>query len=286
MGNSQDKGSRIVEVATGFYNIRASFKVKGLIDIGTHMSLSKLSNGKFLVIDTVPFDDELKKEFDVLTNNGTNIEAVVATHPFHTLAFPPFYKMYPNLTYYGTPRHIRNQKEIIWAGNIMNELNRWQPDVQMRIPEGSEFIAPQPEKTNHFNSVWVYHPSSRVLHVDDTLMYFENPSFIFKLIGKKPNVIEFHPSMKYSGLYPTEEAPYQFKRWVEQILQDWDFDTVCCAHIGVKQGGAHELLREALKNAEPEFEKLAQRNAGKHSLLETDEHDCSQHNVEGTNECG
>jgi len=286
MGNAQEKSARIVEVATGFYNIRASFKFKGIIDICTHMSLTKLSSGKFLVIDTVPFDDELKKEFDALTNNGEDIEAVVATHPFHTLAFPPFYKMYPNLSYFGTPRHLRNQKDIPWAGDIMNELKRWEPDVQMRIPAGSEFVAPQPESTNHFNSVWVYYPAGRTIHVDDTIMYFENPSMIFKLIGKKTNVIEFHPTMKSSGLYNTEEAPYQFKRWVEEVLRDWDFDTACCAHVGVRQGGAHALLKEALVNAEPEFKKLAESNAGKHSVDTSDVPDCSQYNVEGTHECG
>jgi hypothetical protein len=285
MGNSHS-GPRIVEVATGFYNIRASFKVKGIVDIGTHMSLAKLTNGKFLVIDTVPFDDELKKEFDTLTNNGTNIEAVIATHPFHTLAFPAFYKMFPNLPYYGTPRHIRNQKDIPWAGDIMNELKRWEPDIQMRIPSGSEFIAPVPEKSNHFNSVWVYYPASRTLHVDDTIMYFENPSTIFKLIGKKPNVIEFHPTLKTEGLHPTEAAPIQFKKWVEDVLRDWEFDTVCTAHVGVRQGGAHALLKEALAKAEPEFEKLVQRNAGKHSVPTEDVHDCSQHNIDGTTECG
>src|SRR3989338_2874866 len=107
----------IKEIGTNFFNIRTSFKIKGLINIGTHMSLIKLSTGKFLVIDTVPLDEALKKEIDQLTNNGNDIEAVVATHPFHTLAFPDFYKNYPNAPYYGTPRHLRNQKDIPWAGN-------------------------------------------------------------------------------------------------------------------------------------------------------------------------
>lgn len=61
------------------------------------MSLIKLASGKFLVIDTVPLEDDQKAALDQLTDNGALIEAVVATHPFHTLAFPAFYKAYPNV---------------------------------------------------------------------------------------------------------------------------------------------------------------------------------------------
>ena len=38
---------------------------------------------------------EAKAELDILTDKGRLIEAVVATHPFHTLAFPDFYAQYP-----------------------------------------------------------------------------------------------------------------------------------------------------------------------------------------------
>jgi hypothetical protein len=63
------------------------------------MSIIRLQNGKFLVIDTVALTPELKGEIDHLTNNGADMEAVVATHPFHTLSFNGFYKSYPNVPY-------------------------------------------------------------------------------------------------------------------------------------------------------------------------------------------
>ncbi|EFC44062.1 predicted protein [Naegleria gruberi] len=254
---------RIKEIGKNFFNIRASFKIKGLINIGTHMSLIRLSNGKYLVIDTVPLDEELKKEIDELTNNGVDIEAVVATHPFHTLAFPDFYKNYSSASYYGTPRHIRNQKDIPWAGNIMDHLNKWSPDVEMRIPAGAEFVAPVPESTNHFNSVWVFSPVAKTIHVDDTINYFDNPSLLFKVLGKKSGQMDFHPSMTNGGLNKTETAPQLFKEWLENLLHDWDFDNACCAHVGVKIGGAHALVNETLTNAQGVLDKLAKKHEGK-----------------------
>jgi hypothetical protein len=73
-----------------------------------------------------------------LTENGTKIEAVLATHPFHTLAFPAFHKSYPALKYYGTPRHLKNQPEIGWVGDLNDCKTRalWSPEVEMRIPAG------------------------------------------------------------------------------------------------------------------------------------------------------
>ena len=67
---------------------------------------------------------------------------------------------------------------------------------------GAEFVDPQPETTNHFVSVFVYHPESRTLHVDDTIMYAEKPGFLLKLFGYKDGALAFHPSIKNAGLYP------------------------------------------------------------------------------------
>ena len=46
------------------------------------------------VIDAVPLTPPLKQELDALTGNGLLIDAVIATHPFHTLAFESFYTSY------------------------------------------------------------------------------------------------------------------------------------------------------------------------------------------------
>jgi len=297
MGNTEGH-NRIVEIAPGFYNVRASFRsYSGLVDIGTHMSLVKLSKGSFLVIDTVPLDKGLKAEIDALTDNGSRIEAVLAVHPFHSLAFPAFYKAYPHPQYIGTPRHFRTLKDIPWAGEINNPqiLSRWNPDIHLRIPAAAEFKNPLPEKYNHFTSVWVYHKPSKTLHVDDTINYFDHPDALMKLAGKKSKTMEFHMSISGPGLFATPDAPKIFKKWVQDILEDWDFDNMCCAHIGNKIGGAKEALRETLVNSESIFKKLEKENAFK-TPLETEEvvwiptsedeiAQCNNFNVNGT-ECG
>jgi hypothetical protein len=263
-------GPRLKAFGDSFWNIRAEFRLKKIIDIGTHMSIVRLRNGKFLVIDTVPLEDGLKEEIDELTNHGENIEAVIATHPFHTLAFPPFYHAYPKALYYGTPRHLRIQKEIPWAGNIQEHLSKWEDEVHMRIPDGSEFVQPLPEESNHFNAV---------LNISD-------PNFLLRIAGVRANDLFFHPSVKGPGLYPTPEAPDQFKAWLENVIRDWDFDNICVAHKDNLIGGAKEKMITALANLQPTLDKLKERNKG--SNIKYDEEDlkkCSEYNVKGS-ECG
>ena len=131
--------NELYQIGPGFWNVRGRFKILAkLVDIETQMSIVQLRNGKFLVIDTVEMNDRLRQEIDQLTKNGEKIEAVVATHPFHTLAFPAFYQYYPKAAYYGTPRHLRRLTDIPWAGDLddCNVRKKWEPDVYMRIPAG------------------------------------------------------------------------------------------------------------------------------------------------------
>lgn len=115
------------------------------VDIGGHMSIIQLRNGRFLIIDTVALNENLIRELNQLTQNGTKIEAVVAVHPFHTLAYPAFYQIYPHVKYYGTPRHLRKLTEIKWTGQLDADDNKellstWYPEVELRIPDGNVTI--------------------------------------------------------------------------------------------------------------------------------------------------
>ena len=150
---------------------------------------------------------------------------------------------------------------------------------------GAEFVAPTPEASNHFNSVFVLHKESKTIHVDDTIMYSENPGFLLKLAGFRHGTMCFHPSIKGPGLYPTAEAPFQFRDWIKSLLVDWDFENICAAHFANKIGGAKALLEETLNKAEPLFNKLSEKNKKKESRNPEDHSKPAFSNV-SENECG
>ena len=130
--------NELYSIGPDFWHVRGRFIFLKVIDTGTQMSIIRLPNGKFVVIDTVEMDDHLRDQINRLTNNGEDIEAVLGTHAFHTLSFPAFYRQYPKAAYYGTPRHVHLLTEIPWKGDLSDcqVRKRWEPTIEMRIPAG------------------------------------------------------------------------------------------------------------------------------------------------------
>lgn len=121
---------------------------------------------------------------------------------------------------------------------------------------GAEYYNPRPEALNHFVSVFVYHRESKTLHVDDTLVYIEAFTLPVGLL-LQPGSLIFHPSL-IIGLKPNSEAPMQFVNWMNQLLDDWDIDNLCTAHIGVKIGGAGSAIRKLVENSKILFQGLSE----------------------------
>jgi hypothetical protein len=183
--------------------------------------------------------------------------------------------LYPdaNIKWYGTARHISEIKNVTWEtgeADIVKPnssiLSRWQSEgVFMSIPEGAEFINP-----GHFSCVFVYHQASRSLHVDDTIMYFngETSGCMVSMfvscclpVSLGASRIYFHPSMlsddPNEGLMNCKEAPYEFKIWLEELCDTWDFRSLFTAHSGALLGGAKEAVRDTIKRYEGEFRSYA-----------------------------
>ncbi len=134
-------------------------------------------------------------------------------------------------------------------------------------------------------SVFIYHPSSRTLHVDDTIMYRDKLTRLLRLFGHSDGVMVFHPSIKGPGLHPTAEAPYLFRDWMRNMQHDWQFDNICCANMDVKIGGAHAGVVKLLEKTEPLFAKLSKKNRKKNPNGELPTGDNPNTDVTG-DECG
>lgn len=255
--------SPLISIGTNFWNLRASLKLFHVVDIGTHMSFIRLPSGKFLVIDTCEVKPDAKAAIDQLTNNGTLIEAVLGTHPFHTLYFQSFHNLYPNARYYGTPRHLK-KISIPWAGNILDDavMHAWDAEgIQMRVPDGTDILTPAED--NHLSCIFVFHQESRTIHIDDTVMYFDKPAFLFRCMGHSHGDMAFWAGGLKKGLKVSASAPADFKGFIESIIADWDFDNMCTAHVGNRIGGAKALLQQTITAATPMLDQMARsRNAG------------------------
>ena len=222
---------KIVQVAENFWNIRGSFRIGGVVDIGTQASLVRLASGNFVLLDSYAMSEALRREIDVILDEGGEIEAILNLHPFHTIHVERMHELFPEARLYGTQRHLDRFPELPWEEVLSEdqELHNWYADdFDFTIPRGVDFISAN--ENVHFSSVLAYHRASGTLHVDDTLMYILLPRPL-RLVGLRDRV-SFHPTLAMA-LEKRKGAAADFREWAAELTDAWgDAENLCAAHSG------------------------------------------------------
>jgi hypothetical protein len=221
--------SHILQIADDYWNIRGSFKIGGIIDIGTHVSLVKTKNNKFVFLDSYTLTTKVKAAVDKLTNQGEDVEAILNLHPFHTVHVAKMHAMYPNAKLYGTARHVSKNPDLSWQSLRTEdpELHTlFADDFEFSVPKGVDFISKN--DNIHFSSVLAMHRRSKTIHVDDTYMYLQAP--MFKNWIELPAAMRFHPTLA-QALEKRAGAAQEFREWAQNLSEIWgDVENLCAAH--------------------------------------------------------
>lgn len=241
----------LLRVADDFLNIRGSFKVGGLIDIGTQCSLVRRANGGFVFLDSYTLSEAVRREVDALTDGGKDVEAILNLHPFHTVHVRAMHQQYPKARIYGTARHLSRFPDLPWEKTRTEQtrLHRlFEDDFEFSVPRGVDFISAN--ENVHFSSVLVLHRASRTIHVDDTLMYVRLP-MPMRALGFR-DILAFHPTLR-QALEKRKGAGQDFRDWARELAESWrDAENLCAAHttalIATQNEGAslHDRILAAL----------------------------------------
>jgi len=242
----------VLAVGEGFWNLRGSFKIAGLLDVGTHASLVRRSNGRYLLLDACGLKPEVRQW--LAHQVGDDLEAILHLHPFHTVYAREVHELYPRAALYGTARHHVKLADLPWNPLRTEDpalAERFADDLLLSVPRGVEFV-PANERL-HFASVLAFHPSSRTLHVDDTLVYAKLPGPL-RLLGR--DVLRLHPSLAHV-LERRTGATQEFREWADEIVERArEIRNLCAAHthclLETENAGAPiaERIREAVKRAD------------------------------------
>jgi hypothetical protein len=213
---------RLVEIADGFWNVRGSFKLAGLLDVGTQCSLVRLKNGEFIVLDSYRLTGEVEKQVLQLTDQGRAVRAILNLHPFHTVHVRASAQQFPNARLYGTRRHKEREPTLRWETLHTDDPAlhaQFADDLAFSVPRGVDFI-PKNEAL-HFTSVLVLHKHSGTLHVDDTLSWNDMP-----LVGG----LSFHPTLRFA-LQKRPGAASEFRAWTQELVAlSENARQICTAH--------------------------------------------------------
>ena len=240
------------QIAENFWNIRGSFKIAKVLDIGTHMSVARRSNGRFLLLDSYAIGGEDKQRLVDLTDNGAAIDAIINVHPFHTLHCSQMHELFPGARMIGTARHKRQAPDLDWDDNVIEDAStqaEFAQDLDFSVPDGLDLVTG--DDSVHAASVLVRHKASGVVHVDDTLTVLAAPGALKSLLPQSR--LKFHPKLA-DALQPRAGAADDFARWARGLASDWhETPAVCAAHSAVRHlqpGGWHEEVLQALGDAE------------------------------------
>lgn len=252
----------VIEVGPGFTNLRGKLTIAGILPVGTHASLVRRKSGRFLLLDAIRLEPEVKAWIDAETDGGAAIEAVLHLHPFHTIFVRGFHEAFPKAKLYGTARHAAKAPDLPWEPlrTDQPELHAlFADDLAFTVPRGVELI---PKDDNlHFSSVLALHPGTRTLHVDDTLNYVKLPRLLRPL---KPDALAFHPALR-KVLERRAGAAADFRAWAGELVERLGtVENLCAAHtavlLGRKNRGASiaDRVAEQVRKIEP---KLAAHEA-------------------------
>ena len=244
----------VIEVADGFWNIRGSFMIAGIYDLGTQASLVRRASGKYVLLDACALTDQSLRWLRAQTGDGAELEAVLHLHPFHTLHVRSAHEAFPRAKLYGTARHHAKLADLPWETLLTEDAAlhaAFREDLGLSVPRGVYFI---PRNENlHFASVLAFHHASKTLHVDDTLLYLRVP-WPFRLF--KPDVTRLHPTLA-KVLEHRAGAAAEFRAWCRELVESTrDVQNLCAAHSTVllsrENKGASIVTRveAAVRNAE------------------------------------
>lgn len=255
----------MVEVGPGYWNIRGEFKIAGILNVGTQAALVKLSDGRFVMLDSYTLSDAVLAEVERITGGADRVAAILNLHPFHTLHCEAMHAQFPSARLYGTARHKSRFPDLPWEALATEDPALWPafgPDLEFTVPRGVDFI-PENEKL-HFASVMAYHRPSGTIHVDDTFTAMP-PGRIGRALGRRTR-ISYHMTLG-RVLEPRPGAVEEFRAWATSLADTWgDAKHLCAAHnavLDVERLGTDSFapaMREALQRVEPKLKAHAEKH--------------------------
>ena len=240
------------DLGAGFCNIRGTFRIGGVLNIGTQCSLIKLNSGRFIFLDSYKLTGDVRDEVMSLTNNGQDVEAVLNVHPFHTIHCAQMAKDFPQATFYGSRRHHKKIPEVKWADDLVESeaVAKRYPELKFSMSEGIHYISPN--EMIHAGSLLAFHPASKSLHVDDTFM--SPPTKLLEAV--LPELL-LHPTTK-KALKDEPDAGKQYCDWAANLAHEWrEVRNFCAAHsylVKFKEGEFENALLKAIDKARPKLE--------------------------------
>ncbi|OWY66799.1 hypothetical protein B7486_34625 [cyanobacterium TDX16] len=222
------------EIDQNIWICERQFKFLGL-EVGTRMSVIRLSHGELIVISPLDVDETTIQQINQLGN----VIAIIAPNCYHHLFLTKFKAIYPNAEIWVAPG-LDSKRPDITSDRILNECGKIGDldEVEYLLFAGFQTIGIG--NSGILNEIVFWHRESQTLILTDTAFHFDasfpwQTRLIAKILGGDRQ------------LEPTrlEKLASRDKEKVKQSIQKvlcWDFDRVIMAHGSIiERDGKRQL---------------------------------------------
>lgn len=212
------------------------------LEVGTRMTVIRLSNGHLVVISPIGLTPELIAELDELGP----VAYQIAPNRYHHLFAAPFKQKYPQAKFWAANGLKQKRPDLAIeqvisdeSGNIEGEIF-YQQFAGVEVPSTGTLHPIR--QSDPLNEVVFYHPATKTLIITDIAFHFD-----------QDNAWETRLAGKILGGYQTLQ-PTLLEKWclkdrdrversIRAVLQ-WDFDRVIMAHGSIIETNGKSMLKQ------------------------------------------
>lgn len=202
------------------------------LEIGTRMTLCRLSSGDLWVHSPIPPDRSLCNQIDALGS----VQFIVAPNRHHHFFIRDFITAYPNALLFGSPDLPDKRPDLSFDGVLGEQPEPgWQPDLEQAPIRGNCF---------HDEIVFLHRQSGTLIVADLCMTGSPEQPLLTRLvlwlagIYQKPG-----PPIDVKLAYANRSAARaSFKK-----VMDWDFDKMILAHGPLIYSNAKAVLYQAYR---------------------------------------
>jgi hypothetical protein len=222
-----------LKIATDLWIATSRMRYYGL-QIGTRMSIIRLSNGGLWLHSPVALSQELLVRLQELGE----IRWVVAPNRFHHLFVSDYIKSFPQAKFYGAPGLSEKRPDLKFNGELGETAEPdWAGQIDQKLIQGFRF----------FSEVIFFHRASRSLILTDLITHFtEGSAFSIRLLAK---CLGFYNRPAFLFAFKKRIARRPELRASLQALLEWDFVRILPAHGEILSVGAKEAFEKLLGQA-------------------------------------
>lgn len=192
------------------------------LEVGTKMTVIKLSNGSLVVISPIEIDSEIQRH---LGNMGT-VRYIIAPNLFHYLYLAQAQQIYPQAQTIAPPGLAAKQPDLKIDRVFTQDSIEFDSELEFVRFEG--FRVFMPPKVQIINEIVFYHPVSKTLIITDSAFNFDRSfPFVTQLAAR---VLGSYGELKpYLLDKIASQDKEKLKQSIDKILA-WDFQRVIMAH--------------------------------------------------------